>query len=305
MVVLVIRVGGGVRGIGFPGLRDQVLEGQLSLGLGPRPPVEEQLRVDPAVVGGHHRRAGAERAQLGLDPGEGGRLHPVGLVQHHQVRDGQVAVGLRVPGPGRVELRGVHDLHQPAVPDGRVLAGHQHPDHLLGLGQPARLDDDHVDPMDGRGQLLQVRVQLAAVDGAAQAAAAERDHRVADLARDGHRIDLDRAEVVDDDADPGASPVAEEVVEQRRLAGSEESGKHDDGNRLGGLTAVHTTDRSQPSAGTGSGGFGPTYRAAGRMIFESAACSRMFALQPITRAAQKVGVNISRGSPHSSMTTPA
>ncbi len=31
----------------------------------------------------------------------------------------------------------------------------------------------------------------------------------------------------------------------------------------------------------------------------------MFALQPTTRAAQNVGVNIARGSPHSSITTPA
>lgn len=59
------------------------------------------------------------------------------------------------------------------------------------------------------------------------------------------------------------------------------------------------------TAGTGTAGSGPTYRAAGRMIFESAACSRMLALQPTTLPAAKVGVNISRGRPHSSMTTPA
>lgn len=46
-------------------------------------------------------------------------------------------------------------------------------------------------------------------------------------------------------------------------------------------------------------------RAAGRMVFESSACSRILTFQPATRAAQKVGVNISRGTPHSSMTAPA
>lgn len=58
-------------------------------------------------------------------------------------------------------------------------------------------------------------------------------------------------------------------------------------------------------AGTGTGASGPTYRATGLMIFVSSACSRMLALQPTARAAAKVGVNISRGRPQSSMTTPA
>lgn len=63
--------------------------------------------------------------------------------------------------------------------------------------------------------------------------------------------------------------------------------------------------RSSGHAGTATGAPGPTYRATGRMIFESSACSRMFALHPTTRPAANVGVNISRGRPHSSMTTPA
>ncbi len=41
------------------------------------------------------------------------------------------------------------------------------------------------------------------------------------------------------------------------------------------------------------------------MIFGSSACSTTFALHPTTRAAAKVGVNISRGSPQSSITSPA
>ena len=41
------------------------------------------------------------------------------------------------------------------------------------------------------------------------------------------------------------------------------------------------------------------------MIFESAACSRMFALHPITRLDANVGVNIAGGSSHVAITTPA
>ena len=57
--------------------------------------------------------------------------------------------------------------------------------------------------------------------------------------------------------------------------------------------------------GTGTGGCGPTYVAIGRMILGSVACSRMLADQPITRLTANVGVNIARGTPHSSITTPA
>lgn len=50
---------------------------------------------------------------------------------------------------------------------------------------------------------------------------------------------------------------------------------------------------------------GPTYRALGRMILRSSACSRMLAHQPTIRLTAKVGVNICRGTPQLSMTTPA
>lgn len=61
----------------------------------------------------------------------------------------------------------------------------------------------------------------------------------------------------------------------------------------------------RPGQGTGCGGASPTYRESGRMIFESSACSSTLAHQPMTRLTANVGVNISRGSPQSSITTPA
>lgn len=127
-----------------------------------------------------------------------------------------------MPGPGVVELRGVDDLDQPAVDDPAVVAGEDHPDEFLRLGQPAGLDDDHVDTGGGASQPLQVGVQLAGVDRAAQTAVTERDHRV-DLPGDGHGVDLDAAEVIDDRADTGAVAVAEQMVEEGRLARPEEA----------------------------------------------------------------------------------
>ncbi len=72
-------------------------------------------------------------------------------------------------------------------------------------------------------------VEFARVDRAAQTPVAERDRGVPERSGDGHGVDLDRAEVVDDRADAGAAAVVQEVVEERGLAGAEESGEHDDG----------------------------------------------------------------------------
>jgi len=62
---------------------------------------------------------------------------------------------------------------------------------------------------------------------------------------------------------------------------------------------------AQLTAGTGCGGGGPTYSALGRIKRLSLACSRMWDVHPMTRLDAKVGVNISRGTPHVSITIPA
>jgi hypothetical protein len=154
---------------------------------------------------------------------------PVGLVQHHQVGEPQVVGQLGVALAGRLELGGVHDLREPAVADVGVLAGDHQPDQVARLGDAAGFDDDDVDPRLGRGKPPQHGVQSARVDRAAQAAVAERDHRV-DLPGEGERVDVHAAEVVDHDADPGALAVGEQVVEQRRLARAEEPGDEDHGD---------------------------------------------------------------------------
>ncbi len=222
---------------GFRFLTEQILEGQLTDRLVVRVArlaVEEQLRVDPPVRGGHDRRP---RAQLGEGLQQRALLRlpdPVGLVQDHQIGDGHMPVDLRVPGPGGPELRRVDDLDQSAVHDPVVLAGQDHADEFLRLGQTARLDHDHIDTGRRPGQPFQILVQLAGVDGAAQTAVAQRDHRV-DLPGHRHGVDLDAAEVVDDRSDAAAAAAAQQVVEQGRLAGTEESGEHDDRNLSRGL----------------------------------------------------------------------
>lgn len=100
---------------------------------------------------------------------------PVGLVHDHEVGDRQVPVGIGVPLPRGGELRRVDDLDEPAVHDPLVLAGEDHPDQFLRLGEAARLDHDHVQARLGAGEDLQVLVEFARVDGAAQTAVAEGD----------------------------------------------------------------------------------------------------------------------------------
>lgn len=190
----------------------QVLERELAdllvLG-GARGRVEEQAGVDPSVRRGDHRRSGAERPDHAEDTFVFGGCHAVGLVQDDEVGDGEVPVGLGVPVAGGVELGRVHDLDEPSVHRARIVAGEDHPDEFLRLGEAARLDDDEVDPRGGAAEPLQIAVEFARVDGAAQTAVAEGD-RGADLAGDGHGVDLDGAEVVDDDGDTVARPAAAE-----------------------------------------------------------------------------------------------
>jgi hypothetical protein len=139
-----------------------------------------------------------------------------------------MAVEFRVFLAGGVELHRVHDLDESAVDDARLLAGEHHPDEFLRFGETAGLDDDDVDAGGGLGETAEVEVEFTGVDGAAQAPVAEGDGRVAERPGDGHGVDLDVPEVVDDGTDTAASAVVEEVVEQGGLAGAQKSGEYED-----------------------------------------------------------------------------
>ncbi len=234
MVAVVVRAVGGV--LVRCGVAQQVLEGQLAHGrvvVLARPAVEEQLGIDPPVCGADHGPAGGEVRERVHEVLARRVADAIGLVEHHDVGDAHMPVQFGVPVPGVLELRGVDDLDQPAVDDPVVVAGEDHADEFLRLGQPTGLDDDHVDTGGGAGEPLQVGVQFAGVDRAAQTAVAERDHRV-HLAGDGHGVDLDAAEVIDDRTDTGAVAGAEQMVEERGLARSEEAREHDDRDLLRG-----------------------------------------------------------------------
>lgn len=101
-----------------------------------------------------------------------------------------------------------------------MLTGQHHPHQLLGLREPARLDHDDVDTGRGLSEPLQIDIELTRVDGTAQAPVAQGDGGIPERPGHRHRVDLDRAEVIDDGPDPAASAAVQEVVEQGGLAGS-------------------------------------------------------------------------------------
>ncbi len=210
----------------------QVVEGELPDALPHRLAVQEELHVHAPVRGGDDGGPVGMAAHLVEDAVALPRRYPVGLVDHDEVGDLQMPVDLGVPLSGGVELGGVHDLHETAVHDVRVLAGEHHAHEFLRLREPARLDDDDVDAGRGPGEPFQIHIEFTGVHGAAQTPVAEGHGGVAELARDGHGVDLDGAEIVDDRADATASAAVQQMVQQGRLARSQESREDDDWNLL-------------------------------------------------------------------------
>ena len=133
-------------------------------------------------------------------------------------------------------VHGVDDGHDAVEPeaqreigmaDDRLQNGH-------GIGETRRLDHDTRERRDAAvveppQQILQ-RAHEIASDRAAQAAGGHQQHVAVDLL-DEQMIEPDRAEFVDENDSVGKRPVAQQIVQQRRLARAEEAGEHDDRDR--------------------------------------------------------------------------
>lgn len=85
---------------------------------------------------------------------------------------------------------------------------------------------------------VQILIKFTDIDRTAQTPVAERDGGVAERSGHGHRVDLDRAEVVDDGSDATATAAVQEMVEQCGLAGTQEAGENDDRD-LAGTRPTH------------------------------------------------------------------
>ena len=102
--------------------------------------------------------------------------------------------------------------------------------HRRGIGEAGRLDDDRVEPALALHQPLDDADEVAA-HRAADAAVVHLEHFLV-RADDEFVVDADLAELVDDDRVALAVRLAQDAVEQRRLAGAEIAGEDGDGNFL-------------------------------------------------------------------------
>ncbi len=121
---------------------------------------------------------------------------------------------------------------------------------MLQAGDAARLQ-----PVDQIGQ----RIDQFAAHRAAQAAVGKLDHAIGRLLHQ-QMVDGDIAELVDDDGRVGKRRILQQPVEQRRLAGTQKTGEHRNGDRMKVLHGYCTTS---PWAATGVPGAGLSGRQVG------------------------------------------
>ena len=161
-----------------------------------------------------------------------------------------------IEGRGTVDGIDHRDDALQAIPDHEVRVVDQGVQDRGGIGEAGRLDHQPAERLDTAvvalaQQVFQGGDQVAA-HGAAQAAGAQQDHVLVDPL-DQQMVEADLAELVDDDHGVGQGRIAQHPVEQRRLAGAEESGEDGERDRLGGAgiglgQVGHDPDLALPAA---------------------------------------------------------
>ena len=173
------------------------------------------------------------RANPRLDLGQFGFGDEVGLVEHDDVGERDLVLGLgRVLEPVAQPF-GVGDRHHRVEPGVllHVLVDEEGLRHRRRIGQPRGLDDDGVELALALHQALEDAHEIAA-HGAADAAVVHLEDFFVG-ADDQIVVDADLAEFVDDDGVFLAVVFRQDTVEQRGLAGAEIAGEHGYGNFLG------------------------------------------------------------------------
>ena len=225
--------------------------------LGRRLHAEQHVDVDGALAGrGDLDRARQRRGDLGPQAIEPFRLDEVRLVEQHEIGAEElvlvdfleriVVVERRIGGAlfgdarrivGEAPLRHggrVDDRHHAVDGEPRAqLRPVEGLDQRLRQGEARRLDDDVVGLRLAREQSRHGRDEIVG-DGAADAAVGEFDDRLARAGVVGAAlqklaVDADVAEFVDDQREPAAAGVGEDVADEGRLAGAEKAGDDGDG----------------------------------------------------------------------------
>ena len=158
--------------------------------------------------------------------------HEVGLVQEDHVREGDLFLHL-VRIPVQEDVLGVHERHD-AVDLRLRLHFVVHEERLrdrAGVGHAGRLDQDVVELVAPLHQVADDADEVAA-NGAADAPVVHLEDLFLGV-DDQLLIDADLAELVLDDRDALAVIGGEDVVQKRRLPGSEKASQDGDGNARG------------------------------------------------------------------------
>ena len=178
-------------------------------------------------------RIGVDPPDARLDLGEFGGRHEIGLVEHDDIGEGDLVLGLRRVLQAIDQPFGVGQRHHRVEPR-RVL--HVGGDEKglrdgRGVSEAGGLDDDRVESAAPAHQPFDDADQIAA-HGAADAAVVHFEDFLVG-ADDEIVVDADLAELVDDDRVAAAVLFGEDAVQQRRLAGAEIAGDDGDGNFVG------------------------------------------------------------------------
>ena len=198
--------------------------------------VDHLVEVDHAVGRVMNRRQRVQGTQLTLDTGDAFGVEEVGLVQQQDVGKSDLLLRLGALLQIRVDVHGVDEADEGIQADMllHLVGNEEGGGDGCGIGETGRLDQDAVE----FAALLQLPERLddeIAAHGAAQAAVVELDDLLLAVVDDELAVDRSLAELVDDDGDPLARLVLQDVVEKACLARAEEAG-HDGGrNALVGI----------------------------------------------------------------------
>src|SRR5210317_541772 len=182
---------------------------------------ENQLERNPALHGLDDPRSGGDELHQLLDSGKLVRADQVRLVEHHDIRNPDLAA--RQSGHLPLELGQLFDVYhgQDAVEgeDVRELRLEKGIQDWNRIRDTAQLDEQMVGSL-GPPQQPEASPDQIIADGAADAAVGKLDGVVLDP-DDELGVDIDRAKVVDEDRGAHTVVAAQNVVEQRRLPGAQ------------------------------------------------------------------------------------